>query len=226
MKNPKKGFVIPLIIAIVAVLAVGGGVYYYAHNNKPFEVFTFDPNATVATTTDVTKDWKIYNDKDYGISFNYPLLWNLTTKLELDHPITDRMNFYKLTKNFGKYNLVLSFTTGIIGVGGACPDYDSKISVVLSKEIIISGKKYYFIYTGDKNINKINYSYISNNSKGECPNVAFVKVPDINGLFEAQLNLYYDDKNVDLNSTNIVGINDFNEAEMILSSIVNIDTKK
>ena len=29
MKNLQKGFVVPLVIAIIAVLAIGGGVYIY-----------------------------------------------------------------------------------------------------------------------------------------------------------------------------------------------------
>ena len=39
MKNSQKGFAIPLIIAIIAVLAIGGGVYYYSKiKSTPIEV--------------------------------------------------------------------------------------------------------------------------------------------------------------------------------------------
>jgi len=34
MKNLQKGFAIPLIIAIIAVLAIGGGVYFYKNKKS------------------------------------------------------------------------------------------------------------------------------------------------------------------------------------------------
>jgi len=57
MKNNQKGFVIPLIIAIVVILATGGYLYYYANYNKPFEVIT--PNPSSSTTDNI-----VGNDRD------------------------------------------------------------------------------------------------------------------------------------------------------------------
>ena len=34
MKNRQKGFMIPLIITIIALLAIGGGIYFYFNNTK------------------------------------------------------------------------------------------------------------------------------------------------------------------------------------------------
>ena len=34
MKNTKRGFIVPLLIAIIAVLAIGGGVYLYTQNKS------------------------------------------------------------------------------------------------------------------------------------------------------------------------------------------------
>ncbi len=34
MKNYKKGFVIPLVIAIIALLGIGGGAYVYVNNKS------------------------------------------------------------------------------------------------------------------------------------------------------------------------------------------------
>jgi hypothetical protein len=40
MKNSQKGFVVPLLIAIIAVLFIGGGLYYYTKGpNKPINSF-------------------------------------------------------------------------------------------------------------------------------------------------------------------------------------------
>ncbi|MEI6191304.1 MAG: hypothetical protein WCP24_02985 [bacterium] len=50
--NSQKGFVIPLIIAIVAVLAIGGGYWYGVYRgNKYHEVYLPDPNQDISTTT-------------------------------------------------------------------------------------------------------------------------------------------------------------------------------
>ncbi len=34
MKNKQRGFIVPVLIAIIAVLVVGGGIYVYSQNNK------------------------------------------------------------------------------------------------------------------------------------------------------------------------------------------------
>lgn len=48
----KKGFVIPLIIAIVAVLVIGGGYWYDVYRgNKYHEVYLPNPNQNTSTTT-------------------------------------------------------------------------------------------------------------------------------------------------------------------------------
>ncbi|MEI6191245.1 MAG: hypothetical protein WCP24_02670 [bacterium] len=66
MKNKEKGFVIPLIIAIIALLAIGGGVYVYTNkktvnppvvnvpkvvNTVPAPIVKDEPKAVTTTTT-------------------------------------------------------------------------------------------------------------------------------------------------------------------------------
>lgn len=38
MKNPQKGFIVPILIVVIALLAIGGGVYYY--NQSGYRIFT------------------------------------------------------------------------------------------------------------------------------------------------------------------------------------------
>jgi hypothetical protein len=38
MKKHQKGFVIPLLIAIIAILAISGGVYFYSENNRALQI--------------------------------------------------------------------------------------------------------------------------------------------------------------------------------------------
>jgi hypothetical protein len=74
----QKGFVIPLIIAIVAIFAVGGGYYYtqkgnFLKDDKKGNVVIDD--SKIASTADETKDWKTYKSEEYGFEFKYPADW-------------------------------------------------------------------------------------------------------------------------------------------------------
>lgn len=81
MKNSKKGFVVSLIIAIVAVLVVGGG-YIYLQKVKVAlnkdrvmsmpSVIPKDYPTPVIQNSDQTKDWKTYTSNPYGFYFKYP----------------------------------------------------------------------------------------------------------------------------------------------------------
>jgi hypothetical protein len=47
MKKLQKGFVIPLVIAVIALLAIGGGAYVYVNKNKPSEIKLADENIKI-----------------------------------------------------------------------------------------------------------------------------------------------------------------------------------
>jgi hypothetical protein len=70
MKNKQKGFVIPLIIAIIAILGIGGGVYVYTNKKvvnppvtnvsevvgtTPAPIIKDEPKAVATTSTTVQK---------------------------------------------------------------------------------------------------------------------------------------------------------------------------
>jgi hypothetical protein len=40
MKNPHRGFIVPLLLIIVALLVVGGGAYFYVHNKQANQPIT------------------------------------------------------------------------------------------------------------------------------------------------------------------------------------------
>jgi len=56
-----KGFIVPLLLALIALLLLGGGTYVYVHNKQ------LNQSADVTTS-----DWEIYSNTQYGFEFMYP----------------------------------------------------------------------------------------------------------------------------------------------------------
>lgn len=105
MKNTKNGFVIPIIIAIVAVLIIAGGVYFAYEKGKPDEVTQTNSQFLASTTvynvvvetqassssastnstqpsvsgmsqyTDSNSGFNVYDY--FGIAFQYPTIWGI-----------------------------------------------------------------------------------------------------------------------------------------------------
>jgi hypothetical protein len=71
MKNSQKGFIVPLLIVIIALLAIGGGVYI--SKNKKAEAPVLDIEAQQTNTQTDTSDWKTFSTKDFSV--NYPIDW-------------------------------------------------------------------------------------------------------------------------------------------------------
>jgi tRNA threonylcarbamoyladenosine modification (KEOPS) complex Pcc1 subunit len=78
MKN-QKGFVIPLIIAIVAILAIGGGYWFYSlntsFNHSALPIESTSTPSTIATTTEVVAGSIVYTNTQYGFELKFPPSW-------------------------------------------------------------------------------------------------------------------------------------------------------
>lgn len=59
--NCHKGFISPLLLALIALLLIGGGTYVYVQKNQ-----------TNQSATTQTSDWKTYTNTQYGYTLNYP----------------------------------------------------------------------------------------------------------------------------------------------------------
>lgn len=72
MKNSQKGYIAPLLIAIIVLLVIGGTyVYEESQPRQTSQQTTISTTSTI--TSNSTADWKNY--QGYGISFKYsPLL--------------------------------------------------------------------------------------------------------------------------------------------------------
>lgn len=94
MKTSPKGFISPLLLALIAVLLVGGGAYVYVllgiSDNSLNDNICTGPNCfginKVSTTTPTseqsistaqTAGWKKYTNAQYGFSVNYPSDWEI-----------------------------------------------------------------------------------------------------------------------------------------------------
>jgi hypothetical protein len=62
MKNKQRGFIVPFLITIIAIIAVGGGLYYTQSKQK----------ASRNNTYNETSSWKTYKNDKYGFKFMYP----------------------------------------------------------------------------------------------------------------------------------------------------------
>lgn len=80
MKNTQRGFIVPLLIAIIAVLVVGGGVYLYTQNNSQQPTALQATNSLLATSSNQYAGWKTYSNTKYGFSFKYPAGYDLKTE--------------------------------------------------------------------------------------------------------------------------------------------------
>jgi hypothetical protein len=63
MKNSQKGFIIPFIIAIIALLAIGGGVYMYEKGRS---------QQTDTSLVSQGASLKTYTNSENSFSFQYP----------------------------------------------------------------------------------------------------------------------------------------------------------
>ena len=81
MKDLQKGFVVPILIAVVAVLIIGGGVYVYKKEKVGTSVVDTETKSETSSTK--TSTWKTYNFpgspciESGPISSKYPSDWTL-----------------------------------------------------------------------------------------------------------------------------------------------------
>lgn len=126
--NKQKGFIVSVLIAIVAVFIIGCGAYIYT--NKKVEAPVVVPSLPVAitnqtsTSTDVTKDWKTYSN--YGFQIQYP---SANNQLINDMDITGGRN---ITFAGGHGDLMVEIVTqawydGVLKAPANCNDFDSNV---------------------------------------------------------------------------------------------------
>lgn len=140
MKNSQKGFAIPIIIAILALLVVGGGSYIYTNKKVEAPINIPDITSNVPTTTpsnivggykDGNLGWKTYKNDKYNFKIMYP-----ETSVIEDGDTGLKVKV--LTSNNAEVFVMISFSQdercGAYGPGVA--------SKRISEEILFNNKKY------------------------------------------------------------------------------------
>jgi len=115
MENKQKGFAVPLIIAIVAIVAIGGGAYYFFTEKAEEQVVCtkeakmcsdgssvgrigpdceFAPCPVASTDETADTDWKTYQNDTYGFELKYPSLW-VVRDGNKDYKTEGLNNFYQ-----------------------------------------------------------------------------------------------------------------------------------
>jgi hypothetical protein len=145
------------------------------------------PTPSIEST--VQKGWHTYTSIGDKIAFDYPSDWALEIRRNpyiapSQYPEAED---FKLTTTDNNYSFTLSMILSAQGVGGGCPDFNPTKNVITTKNISILKENVYLIYYGDKAKNTVAYIYALNQPDGYCPNVAFIEIPHLPGLFAATL---------------------------------------
>ncbi len=80
MKNSQKGFVVPLLLAIIAVLVVGGGVYVYKNKTDVAPLKNQVEQQTNTQISDSNLDFKNYANAKLGYSISYPSSYHISSE--------------------------------------------------------------------------------------------------------------------------------------------------
>lgn len=83
MKNHKKGFVVQGIIAIAALLLLGGGAYVISQKQKNTNLSPEATSDDISTKVkaDLPKDWKTYINNQNGYEIKHPANWKIEENL-------------------------------------------------------------------------------------------------------------------------------------------------
>lgn len=102
MKNLQRGFVAPILLAIIGLLVIGSGVYIYKNKKVeapilPIDTETQTTNQTPPVNTQInskagTSDWKTYTNTKYRFEFKYPTKWQVDQQFTTSENIVIHTN--------------------------------------------------------------------------------------------------------------------------------------
>lgn len=171
MRNNQRGFgVVETLIAVLVVVLVAGGAYYFWHNaHKPATktatvVVKTDGSAAKKVATNPYAGWKEYCSDTEKACFKYPADWTLTSEPDS----ADNTSSTKVTSPAGT---VVVYDPTISGIGGGCDEtVDTHIFVVAAvPQTNVSGL--YVVQTGKGSATTVDHIGLSDNNKKGQPAV-------------------------------------------------------
>lgn len=105
MTHPQKGFIVPLLLILIALFLAGGGTYAYMNWDVPAAQTTATQATSSAQTSEIA-GWRKFTDEVIGIEFQYPGTWDVPRMVG---EYGSSMNPY--TVAMGIFNIYVSTTT-------------------------------------------------------------------------------------------------------------------
>lgn len=109
MKTTPRGFIVPILLVIIALVFASGGAYVYTQNKQANPLVSENTSLPMATSTTQTSDqttsvtqipdsqiagWKTYTNTDYGFEVKYPSTWEVQDyKKDSSLPSPDTVGF-------------------------------------------------------------------------------------------------------------------------------------
>jgi len=145
MNNHKQGFIVTILIILIAILAISAGLYLYQTNNQSAKA-PIDIQTTNATQTNNTPNSKIYSNSQYGFQFSYPSTFSTLQ----EYPNNRQQECVRTEAGKGtSINAVgiVSFNDGMLSVDVVCQP--------LTQDVVTSGINTFNETTEADNINTI-----------------------------------------------------------------------
>lgn len=109
MKSTQKGLIVPLLIAIVGVLVIGGGIYYY---NKT-HCIGCTPLPKIDSNVDQTVLSKTYSNTRYGFVLKYPSDFDVYANSYIEGDVDKYNN--NMRASSGTENIISVGKVGLVG---------------------------------------------------------------------------------------------------------------
>ena len=201
MKNTKKGFVVPLVLAIIAVLAIGGGVYVYRKNlskevNKApiVNLPVSNPETVVATTT--VKVVSVQQIKSVpaktsvsSATVSKVSISPLSIYMQMTKEVSSASTYEQLLAITRKYGSSEAVQASTMSLSGITPTVQQKtVAMNLMKSVIPSVDK---IVSSQEKINGVqaDVNLVVRNSKGGTSNVD-VKFVKESGVWKYDMSIW------------------------------------
>jgi len=109
MKNQQKGFIVPALIAAIALLVIGGGVYFYSKHANPTPKYIKNESALLRYS--VLENENLWRTK--FVTTDIPVSWNIPSKNIVLKK--NQENDFSCGSNKAEFVNYISYNSGNVG---------------------------------------------------------------------------------------------------------------